>query len=162
MKKTIQYEIEEFDSINELSEGDQKLLNEAAKACEKAYAPYSEYNVGAALLLDNGKIITGNNQENVAYPSGLCAERVAMFYASSQYPDAKILTIAITARSHNFTISQPVTPCGSCRQVMAEYENRQQQAVRVILSGETGKIQLINNVDTLLPLAFHAAELKKQ
>jgi cytidine deaminase len=117
--------------------------------------------VGAAVLLDNGKIFTGNNQENVAYPSGICAERVALFYASSQYPDIPVKAIAISARARGFKINSPVTPCGSCRQVMAETENRFQQKMKLIMRGENGKINVVDGIKNLLPLMFRAEELKK-
>ena len=106
--------------IEELSKEDQDLLQQATAACKKAYAPYSRFYVGAAILLENGKIVTGNNQENAAYPSGLCAERVAIFKASADYPAAQIKTIAVTASSEEFDIDHPVSPCGACRQVLKE------------------------------------------
>ncbi len=161
MKKILNLHIEEFDHIDELTDQDRELLQKAGEICDNAYAPYSKYHVGAAVLLDNGKVVQGSNQENVAYPSGLCAERVALFYASSKYPNAHVVSVAITARAGEFTIDHPVSPCGSCRQVMAEYENKQASPIRVILRGETGVIQRINGIGTLLPLAFHADELKK-
>ena len=157
-KITITYE--EFENVSELKKEDQELLNKAVEASANAYAPYSNYNVGAAVLLGNGKIITGNNQENSAYPSGLCAERVALFYASSQFPEEEILTIAITAKAKKFSIDIPVAPCGACRQVMAEYETRQKNNIRLLLMSETGKIQIINSIKDVLPLMFFADELK--
>lgn len=162
MKRDIHIQFEELSTENQLTEQEQQLLKAAAEACSRAYAPYSEYHVGAALLLDNGEVVTGSNQENAAYPSGLCAERVAMFYASSRYPGAKIKILAITAHSGNFIIDQPVTPCGSCRQVMSEYENRQNMPLKIILRGEKGRILVLKGTESLLPLAFHAGELKKQ
>ncbi len=151
----------EYDEVEELEAADRELLSAAEEAVSKAYAPYSQYYVGSALRLGNGKIILGNNQENVAYPSGLCAERVALFYASSQYPDQKIESIAITAKAGNFEIKNPVAPCGACRQVMAEYQTKQKSPIRIILKGETAKIQIISSVDDILPFMFHAEELKK-
>jgi cytidine deaminase len=153
-------EIEEFDSINELSAEDQHLLNQAIAASENAYAPYSNYHVGAALRLEDGKIILGNNQENVAYPSGLCAERVAFFHANSNYPGKAIEAVAITAKSKTFVIQKPVTPCGSCRQVMAETENIQKRKIRVLMMGEKGSVFVSESVESLLPLMFQAEELK--
>ncbi len=152
---------EEYDSVDELKEKDRQLLETATEAYEKAYAPYSQYNVGAALLLNNGEMISGNNQENVAYPSGLCAERVALFYAFSKYPDAVIDTIAVAAKADNFIITEPVAPCGSCRQVMSEYETKQKSPMRIILKAEQGKILIFDKVEDILPLIFHAEELKK-
>jgi len=163
MKQNIEIKIvfEEYDNISELQNTDQELLRKAVEASGNAYAPYSEYYVGAAVLLGNGKIITGNNQENAAYPSGLCAERVAIYYASSQYPEEEILAIAITAKAKNFSIDTPVAPCGACRQVLAEYETRQNKSIRLLLMSDNGKIQIIKSVEDVLPLMFHANELKK-
>ncbi len=159
--KAINITFEEYDHLEELNPQDRALIEEAIRALEKAYAPYSLYHVGAALLLEDGKIITGNNQENVAYPSGLCAERVAVFYASSQFPDKKIKSIAITAKADNFIIKEPVAPCGACRQVISEYEGKQNEAIRIILKAEEGKILIFKRVEDLLPLMFKAEELKK-
>jgi len=161
IKLKFELSIDEYDSINELSNKDRELLKFAKNATESAYAPYSEYYVGAALLLENGEIITANNQENAAYPSGLCAERIAVFYASAQFPDVAIKKIAISAKAKNFNIKSPVPPCGACRQVLAEYEAKQKNKIEIILMGETGKIQIIQGIETLLPLMFHAEELKK-
>ncbi len=151
----------EFNSTEELNKTYQKLLKAAKDAAKMAYAPYSNFKVGAAVLLDNGKIITGNNQENAAYPSGLCAERVAVFAAFSQYPEAIAKAIAITAISENYNIDTPVTPCGACRQVLAEYEYKSGEDIQVILSGQTGKILIIKNIKTLLPFVFDPSKLKK-
>ena len=136
-------------------------MESATKAIENAYAPYSAFKVGAAVLLENDEIITGNNQENVAYPSGLCAERVALFYAASIYPEVTVKTIAVTASAVHFDLSEPVTPCGSCRQVMSETENRFESPIRIIMRGESGKIYITKGINNLLPLMFHAEELKK-
>jgi len=155
------FEFEEYFSLDELPKGEVELMKQAVEAANHAYAPYSHFRVGAALKLNNGKIITGNNQENVAYPSGLCAERVAFFHANSNYPDAKITVIAITANALNFELTDPVTPCGSCRQVMTETENRQKEKIRVLLMGQNGNVFAINSVEDLLPLMFRAEGLKK-
>ena len=162
IRKEIKIEYKEYENISELQETDQKLLIKAIEISDKAYAPYSNSHVGAAILLGNGKIITANNQENVAYPSGLCAERVAIYYASSQYPEEEILAIAITANAKNFSIKSPVAPCGACRQVLSEYETRQQNNIRLLLMSQTGKIQIIKSVKDILPLMFHAEELKRE
>ena len=162
IRKEIKIEYKEYENISELQETDQELLIKAIEISDKAYAPYSNYHVGAAILLGNGKIITANNQENVAYPSGLCAERVAIYYASSQYPEEEILAIAITANAKNFSIKSPVAPCGACRQVLSEYETRQQNSIRLLLMSQTGKIQIIKSVKDILPLMFHAEELKRE
>jgi cytidine deaminase len=153
--------LKEFNGEDELLSEDKSLLEEAKKAMNRAYAPYSAYNVGAAVLLENGEIITGNNQENVAYPSGICAERVALFYASSKFPDVPVKTIAITAKARDFKIEQPVTPCGSCRQVMAETETRFGNTMKLIMKGEDGKIIMVEGVNNILPLMFYAEQLKK-
>ena len=118
-----------YDSIEELANDVQNLMQQAIEIRKKAYAPYSQFRVGAALLLDNGKIVLGSNQENAAYPSGLCAERVAIFHAGSVYPEAKILKMAITAASDNNQTKAPIPPCGSCRQSIAEYEIKQETPI---------------------------------
>jgi len=123
--RNIQIQYEEYQTDENLRESDRVLIKKAEKALCSAYAPYSEFKVGASVLLNNGKLISGSNQENAAYPSGLCAERVALFHAKSKYPDSVIDAIAITANSDNFDINHPVTPCGACRQVIAEVESRQ-------------------------------------
>ncbi len=140
--------------FEELMPHDKNLIEEARKATKRAYAPYSQYQVGAALLLENGTIVTGNNQENAAYPSGLCAERTAFFWAKSQFPDLKILTAAVSAKPSGEENFVGVTPCGGCRQVMLEYEIAQNQAIRLVLEGENGKVKLIEKVSYLLPLCF--------
>ncbi len=149
-----------YTSENDLPVADQELLLEAQKSSKNAYAPYSGFLVGAALRMADGTILKGNNQENVAYPSGLCAERVALFYASANFPDLPIETIAITAVTGKFEIKEPISPCGSCRQVMAEIEKNQEQNMRVILKGEKGKVYVIESAKYLLPLMFRADELK--
>ncbi|MDD4848687.1 MAG: cytidine deaminase [Bacteroidales bacterium] len=154
MKNCKQIEYEEFDNIDSLSETDRLLLQTAFKSAEKAYAPYSKYHVGAAILLDNNEIIAGNNQENAAYPSGQCAERVTAFYASAIYPDQTMKAIAITAISEESNLSMPPFPCGSCRQVLAEYESRQQQPIRIILYAQNGHLIIFKSVQDLLPWAF--------
>lgn len=157
----IKVHIEEYDSADELNDSDSKLLAASEKSLNSAYAPYSNYRVGAAVLLDNGKIILGSNQENVAYPSGLCAERVALFYASSQYPGSQVRAISISAKADHFEITEPVTPCGSCRQVIAEYEKKNSHPIRIIMKGEKGKILVTDGISNLLPLMFKEEKLKK-
>ena len=119
--------------LSELDIKDQELIANAKEAFVTAYAPYSGFLVGASILLENGEIINGSNQENVAYPSGLCAERVAMFYVGSKFPDIKIETIAVSVLSKSFEVTDVISPCGACRQVMAEYEDKQGQSIKVIL-----------------------------
>ena len=159
-EKVLQISFDEYDSVDELKSEDRLLLEKAWGAVDSAYAPYSQYKVGAAVLLENGEVICGNNQENAAYPSGLCAERVAVFAASSQYPNIKIKAVAITAKAKNYKINFPVPPCGACRQVMVEYQNFQKSNIRLILKGETGKIHVIEGIDKILPFMFHTDELK--
>lgn len=158
-KVDINISVKRYDDESELSKKDQKLLASARESTKRAYAPYSKFKVGAAVLLKNGTIIQGNNQENAAYPSGICAERVALFYASSLFPDMEVDSMAITAQSDEFDIKTPVAPCGSCRQVMSEYESKQSKNIRVILQGETGAIYEVHSTRDLLPLAFTQDDL---
>ena len=143
----------EYEGLEELSETQASLVRKAIEAAGAAYAPYSGYHVGAAVLLANGRIITGNNQENGAYPSGLCAERVAMFYASAQFPEIAATSIAIVAMKGGTLQEQPVSPCGGCRQVLCEKESRGGTPLEMILYG-TGKIHVIQRASDLLPLPF--------
>lgn len=143
-----------FDTIDEVPKDIQDLMDQAVKIRKTAYAPYSRFRVGAALLLDNGKIILGSNQENAAYPSGLCAERVAIFQAGAIYPDAKIIKMAITAASDTNTTASPIPPCGACRQSIAEYESRQQQPIEIYFMGEIGMIYKSDSLKNLLPFMF--------
>ena len=143
-----------YSSINELPDEVKQLMEQAVAIRKKAYAPYSKFRVGAALALDNGKMIMGSNQENAAYPSGLCAERVAIFQAGALYPEAQILRIAISAASDEKEVSSPIPPCGSCRQVIAEYEVRQDIPIEIWFMGETGKVLKSDSLKNLLPLVF--------
>ncbi|MBE9469419.1 MAG: cytidine deaminase [Bacteroidetes bacterium] len=151
--KEIKTIINEYNSIEELPEEQILIVNKAKEAAKKAYAPYSKFNVGACVLLKNGEFIQGNNQENAAYPSGLCAERVAMFYANAKYPDVAVKAIAICAYSNSKFMSEPVPPCGSCRQVLLETEVRFNSPIKIILFGEN-RISIIENAKQLLPLSF--------
>jgi cytidine deaminase len=146
---------------SELSNDWRELLERAENAMSQAYSVYSKFSVGAALLLDNGAIETGNNQENAAYPSGLCAERVAFFATKAKNPDAIITKVAIIASSTEFDLSNPVSPCGGCRQVMAEYEQIQEKDIELLLAYPGEEVYLIENVSQLLPLLFNPAELRK-
>ncbi len=143
----------EFDNLNELDSEDQKLVLTARAASKKAYAPYSNFHVGAALKLENGEIVAGNNQENSAFTSGLCAERVALFHANAIFPDVAVNTLAVTAESRDGLVLEPVKPCGSCRQAIVETEARFQKQIRIILDGKN-KIQIFEGIDNLLPFAF--------
>ena len=151
----------EFENEGELNESDRDLLQKARVAAGSAYAPYSNFYVGAALLLKNGQIITGNNQENVAYPSGLCAERVAIYAAGATFPNEAIETIAVTCKSPAFEVNEPLSPCGACRQAIAEYEMRHNSKIRILLAGEKGRIRMVESISDLLPFMFKAEELKK-
>lgn len=144
----------EYDSIDELNAEDKSLMQQAQEAGKTAYAPYSNFSVGAAVLLENGVVVKGSNQENAAYPTGLCAERVAVFSAGSNYPGVAIKTIAITAKSSRIKVESPVTPCGDCRQAISEYEVLYNKPIRFLLMGETGKVLELKNVGSLLPLRF--------
>lgn len=148
-----------FDSLSELTEEDKILITEALNATKNAYAPYSKFRVGTALLMENQKIITGNNQENAAYPSGMCAERVAVWRAGSEYPDIKIRKIAIVATSENTQVKEPVGPCGACRQSILEYEVKQDSPIEILFMGETGKIVKTDSIASLLPFSFNASYL---
>lgn len=159
-KLTISSSFEVYKSADDLSKEDKELLATAKKAVKSAYAPYSQFHVGAAVLLQNGKVVTGNNQENAAYPSGLCAERVALFYANAKYPNVGVKTIAVSVKTDHQIINEPVSPCGSCRQVIAEYENLFQSPIRIIMSGETGKVIISDSIAGLLPFMFNKKHLK--
>ena len=144
----------EYENVTELSENIQELLAAAEEAREKAYAPYSHFKVGAAVLLANGEIVTGNNQENGAFPSGLCAERLALFAAGAAHPAVEAEALFITARAVDHDLEEPVAPCGACRQVMAETERNQRAKLRVYFMGTTGCILAADSVEALLPYAF--------
>ncbi|HBH07650.1 MAG TPA: cytidine deaminase [Flavobacteriales bacterium] len=143
-------------SIEELDKEDQALHKAALESCEKAYAPYSKFYVGAAVRMNNGETIVANNQENMAYPSGMCAERIAVFQAKSAYPKSAIDTICITAKNDT---EEPITSCGSCRQVMLEYEKIQTGPIKIIMVQSTGKTWISESVNNLLPFGF---DLPKQ
>ncbi len=149
----------DYNSSAELDKKMQELIENAKQAAEKAYAPYSKFKVGAAVLLENGEIIQGNNQENAAYPSGLCAERVAIFYANSKYPNVPIKSIAVTANTKEGFIKEPIPPCGSCLQVMLESERRSENSIQVILYGSE-KITIADSIKQFLPFNFNKEMLK--
>ena len=143
-----------YDSISSLEKENKELINKAKEAVANSYAPYSNFHVGAAILLENGKVVTGNNQENAAYPSGMCAERVAIWNASSQFPNTVIKKIAITVKSENKKVDKPVAPCGACRQTLLEYEINQKEPIEVFFMGEIGKVIKANSLQDLLPFSF--------
>lgn len=138
---------------NELSEEYRSLVDSAKQQTQTAYAPYSNFYVGAAVLLDNGEIVTGSNQENAAYPSGICAERTTLFYAGAQYPKQKIKALAIAAFHNGDFLQVPISPCGACRQVILEYEQRSKQPMDILLYGKQGVYRL-KGVKALLPFSF--------
>ena len=152
-RKEIKIEYLEYKSINQLDTEDRRLAESAIEATGLSYAPYSNFNVGAAVLFEDGVIIKGANQENAAYPSGLCAERTALFYASAHRPDKAMCAIAIAAGQKGVLCSDPVTPCGACRQVMAQYQTKSGRPMKVILIG-ADKILIFEKVDDLLPFIF--------
>jgi cytidine deaminase len=143
-----------YDTIEELTISAQKLLNKASEAREKAYAPYSQFLVGAALELENGVIILGNNQENASYPSGLCAERTAIYYAAAEFPNQKILRMAIVAGSTKNPTAKPIPPCSACRQALSEYEVKQSKPLELYFMGTSGKIASSKSVENILPWVF--------
>ena len=143
-----------YNDESDLATADLNLIEQARVASASSYSPYSNYMVGSALLLDNGLTITGSNQENASYPAGLCAERVAVFHSSSQYPDARIEAIAVVAKRSNETHFRPVAPCGICRQVLLEYELKQKRPLRVILQDHEGKWVVASSAKLLLPYSF--------
>ncbi|MAP53431.1 cytidine deaminase [Altibacter sp.] len=160
MKKIkIETHLEVFDSLLELPKDIQDLMNKAQQAREKAYAPYSRFMVGAALQLETGEIVMGSNQENAAFPSGLCAERVAVFHAGANYPKKTIKHMALTVRSLNHTVNTPTPPCGACRQALAEYEVNQKKPLAIYFMGETGPVVKAASVKELLPLVFDSSYL---
>ena len=150
----IKINFKEYNTLKELSKADHDLCLEAVKAMENSHSPYSKFRVGAALRLQSGKIIYGSNQENVAYPSGLCAERVALFHWGANYPNDPIEAMAVTAHTDEFEILQPVTSCGSCLQVLAEYEKKQDKSIEIILFCNNGPVWVMKGVESFLPFLF--------
>jgi len=157
IKKTIETKVSIY-NFDELDESQKTLINKAKEQVNKAYAPYSEFHVGAAIELENGEIFAASNQENSAYPSGLCAERVAMFFANAQYPEIPVRTMAIAAFTNGNFLAEPITPCGSCRQVLLETEMRFEKNIEILLYG-TKHVYKIDNVKQLLPLCFEKSSL---
>jgi cytidine deaminase len=161
MKRNLSIAFEEFHTFEELNDIDKGLCLEAVRAMANSHSPYSEFRVGVAVQLESGKIVLGSNQENVAYPSGLCAERVALFAIGSSYPGDKILSMAVTAYTPHFQITSPVTSCGACLQVMAEYEKKQEHPIEVIFYCQNGPVIKTTGIKSLLPFAFAETRLKK-
>ena len=160
IKEEQKFTIEVYDSSDELNQDDAFLLSEARSATQFAYAPYSNFQVGAVAKLANGEMVSGTNQENASYPAGICAERSLLSTAASIHPGIAIDTMAITYNNLKGESTTPVSPCGICRQSISEFQNRYQKPIRIILSGMKGKVQVIENAAHLLPLAFSSADLK--
>jgi cytidine deaminase len=159
ISKSISFTYNEFDNPEELNPDDNELVAAARKSALSAYAPYSRFKVGAALRLESGKIVCGSNVENAAFPSGICAERNALANAVSNWGNDKATAIAVAAFTEEGEVEDPVTPCGNCRQVIAEEESRNGNQIRIILSGKN-KIQIVHSISCLLPLHFNSSNLK--
>lgn len=155
----IQFNIKVFNTVNEMEQDWQQLLKLAESASFNSYAPYSDFNVGAAVLMENGEMINGNNQENASYPAGLCAERVAIFHARSNHPKKKILKIAVVAQPGKQGNFVPVSPCGGCRQVISEVRDDQDLPIQILLTGKENKLYLVEDINMLLPLKFSKSQL---
>ncbi len=158
--EVFRFDFKIYDSIEDLAKEDADLLKEARKATQSAYAPYSNFKVGAFAKLVNGESISGTNQENASYPAGICAERTLMSTASVLYPNVGIKTIAISYNNLNGKSDQPISPCGICRQSFVEFQQRTKTSIRIIMSGMEGKIQVIENASNLLPLSFSSDDMK--
>ncbi|MGB3006718.1 MAG: cytidine deaminase [Chitinophagaceae bacterium] len=158
-EKKFEFNYEVYNDISELNEKDAWLLSEARSITEQAYAPYSNFHVGAFAMLSNGQVVAGTNQENASYPVGICAERVLLGNAATLYPGVNIETLAISYNSNEIKSDHPISPCGMCRQALVEYETRLKNPIRLILGGMAGKIQIIKTAGLLLPLAFTSNEL---
>jgi cytidine deaminase len=159
-KEIITFEYEAYEDSSELSAGDQELLEEARQVTKKAYAPYSNFLVGAVARLQNGEKISGTNQENASYPVGICAERVLLSAASVIHTNVPIETMAISYNNTNGLSDHPISPCGMCRQALREYEERTSQSIRLILSGITGKVFIVEKATQLLPFSFSGNDMK--
>ena len=155
MEQTLQLTYESFGSWKELAAADAQLLQAALESAAKAYAPYSRFRVGAALRLEDGSIVCGNNQENASYPQGLCAERVAMFAAAAQFPEKRITAMALVAERSEM----PLSPCGGCRQVLLEYEQKQQRPIRLLMGASNGSVIVLPQASGLLPFCFSQENL---
>ena len=161
MKKNFTFSYNEINHSSALLDSEKKIIERATDVMMSSYSPYSNFRVGAALMLEDGSIVVGSNQENASFPCGICAERVAVFSASTNFPNLRIKTIAITAKSKNFDIMDPVGPCGACRQVLLEYEEKQNSNIEILLF-DMKKIVKIKRAKDLLPLYFQENKLKKQ
>jgi cytidine deaminase len=159
-KEELRFKYDVYESSEELSAQDAALLKEARKVTSKAYAPYSNFFVGAVGKMKNGEMIFGTNQENASYPVGICAERVLLSNASMQHTNIPIDTIAISYDNQNAESEKPISPCGICRQSLLEYEERMKQPIRLILSGMSGRVFILESAGHLLPLSFGGEDLK--
>jgi cytidine deaminase len=160
MHQQYNFQFKVYSSINDLNNDDAELLQKAIEATNHAYAPYSNFFVGAAARLKDGTIVTGGNQENASFPVGICAERVLLSSVSSQHSSTIIETIAVSYDNRNGESNKPITPCGLCRQTLFEYEQRQQQPIRLILGGMEGEVYVIEKASLLLPLSFTKEDLE--
>ena len=158
-EKSINIHYKEISSISKLSEMDKRAMDMAISAADRAYAPYSNFKVGAAIVVEGGLVITGSNQENAVYPSGLCAERVAIFSAASEYPNRLIEKIIVVAKSKKGEIV-PVSPCGSCRQALLEYEDKQSMPIIVTITYNNGSLIEFSSINSLLPFGFNRDQIK--
>lgn len=155
----IETKLSVFESFEELSQSEKEFMNHAIEIRKNAYAPYSKFLVGAAIVLDNGVVLQGSNQENAAYPSGLCAERVVIFYAGANYPNNKIEKLFISATPSDRDSDNPIPPCGSCRQSIAEYEIKQDLPIEIYFMGAKGAIYKSDSLKNLLPFMFDKSNL---
>jgi len=154
------FAFEEYNSLDELPQQDADLLGKARAIAESAYAPYSRFHVGAAALTAGGQIVTGTNQENASYPVGICAERSLLATAATLFPDVPLITLAVSYHNFNGASDTPITPCGICRQTLAEYEQRTHHGIRLVLGGLEGKVYVIPRAGLLLPLGFSSDDMK--
>jgi len=155
----IETKLSVFESFDELSHSEKEYMNQAIEIRKNAYAPYSKFLVGAAIVLDNGIVLQGSNQENAAYPSGLCAERVTIFYAGANYPNNKIVKLFISATPSDRDSENPIPPCGSCRQAIAEYEIKQDLPIEIYFMGAKGAVYKSDSLKNLLPFMFDKSNL---
>ena len=158
-EKKFEFDYEVYNDISELKNGDAELLTKARAVTKHAYAPYSNFFVGAVAKLSNGETVAGTNQENASYPVGICAERVLLGNAATIFPGISIDTMAISYDSKDVKSDHPIFPCGMCRQALLEYETRTEKPIRLILAGQAGNIYIVNTVSFLLPFAFTRGEL---
>jgi cytidine deaminase len=158
-ERKFEFNYSEYNDSTELEEKDAWLLNEARTVTELAYAPYSNFHVGAVAMLENGEVVAGTNQENASYPVGICAERVLLGSIATLHPSTPVNTIAISYNSEEVKSDHPISPCGMCRQALLEYESRTGKSIRLILGGQEGKVIVVDSAKNLLPFAFTSEEL---